>query len=76
MLMNHFDLVRAAGIDAKRLDPGTVYTLAGKILDDNVVATRKLKYLQAGVVKMGSAQKVLLDMTEQEREQLRSRILV
>jgi hypothetical protein len=73
-MMNWFDLVRVTGIDAKRLDPMTVHLLAGKILSDSVVTERKMKFLQDGVVKTGSAQKVVREMTEQERGELRKRI--
>jgi hypothetical protein len=73
-MMTWFDLVRAAGIDARRLDPLTVHTLAGKILSDSVVKERKLKFLQGCVLPTGSAQRVVREMSEQERAELRDRI--
>jgi hypothetical protein len=68
------DVVNATGIRAGRLDPGTVYLLAGKIIHDAFVVERKLKFLQGSVLPTGSAAKAIREMSEAERAELRQRI--
>jgi len=79
-MMDWFELVRAAGIDAKKLDPMTVHQLGGNIIHDPVVKERKMKYLGTGecrsVLPADSPLKVVREMTEFEREGLRQRILI
>jgi hypothetical protein len=73
-LMEWVDVVNATGIKAGRLDMGTVYLLAGKVIHDPVVVERKRKCAVNGVIPTGSSAEVVRAMTESEREQLRRRI--
>jgi hypothetical protein len=73
-LMEWVDVVNATGIKAGRLDMATVYLLSGKVIHDSVVVERKRKFAVNGVIPTGASAKVVREMTEQEREQLRRRI--
>ena len=72
-MMNWFELVQAAGINARRLDPMTVHLIAGRILNDPVIVARKLIFAEGSQIPVGSAARVVHAMSELEREQLRDR---
>ena len=83
-LAMEFEMVVAAGIDARRLSPEVVYELAGKIIRDPAITVLAVKEMDAtrhlrpptdrNRLKIGTRAKVIRALPESERAALRARI--
>lgn len=77
-LMNWEPIVRAAGLYSTKQDALTVYLLAGLIMSDEVVSRRvcALPHPEGiAVTPDGAYEIVLYAMTDEERAELKARIL-
>jgi hypothetical protein len=62
------------GIPVRDMNFMDVFLLAGRILQDDVVRKKALKYLQGSVLPMGSSKQAIQDMTDAERRALLERV--
>ena len=62
------------GISVRDMDPMDVYLTGGKILRDEVVQKKALKYLKGSILPMGSSRQAIQDMTDAERRALLERV--
>lgn len=63
------------GIPVREMAPMDVYLTAGKILQDEVLRQKALKYLEGPILPSGSLKKAIDEMTPAERQELRERVL-
>jgi hypothetical protein len=68
-------LVSAVGIDVRPMDAADVYLIEGKILRDEELTKRALKFLESGILPKGARERAIREMTPAERIALRDRIL-
>lgn len=71
-------VVVAAGFDATKLSTSQLYEISGALIHDPEVTKRKTAIAaesRSGIVPAGTTQKILLNMTDEERAAARSRAL-
>jgi hypothetical protein len=69
------ELVTAVGIDVRPMDAVDVYLLQGKIIRDEELRKRALKFLEGSILPKGARERAIQEMTPAERVALRDRIL-
>ena len=68
------EICEDSGIDTTRMGPLDVYLVAGKLIQDDLVTKRALKFLRGAILPAGARLKVIQEMTLEEREALRERV--
>ena len=67
-------LCRAAGIDVDKMEPMAIFLTSGKLLSDEVLREKALKYRQGSVLHEDAYHVAVKAMTPAERVALRERV--
>jgi hypothetical protein len=69
------EIVTAVGIDVRPMEAMDVYLLEGKIIHDEELRKRALKFLEGSILPKNARIRAIREMTPAERIALRDRIM-